>query len=204
MKKTRAELAAAVRPFAPGGKLLDQHMTAFRALADSLGLAADESTRQPIDLSPSPACIALIKQFEGYGRDIGNGMVRAYPDPATGRDPFTIGRGTTGPDVREGTVWTKEKAEARFEAHVIEFAAGVRRLLGNAATTENQLSAMISLAYNIGLGNFGESTLLKKHKAGDYAGAAAEFDRWSRANGKVMAGLVRRRKAEREMYEGRG
>lgn len=202
MTKTRADFAAAVRPFAPGEKLLDEHMPAFRALADSLGLAADEPGTELTSLSPSLACITLIQEFEGYGRDIGGGMVRSYPDPATGRDPWTIGWGTTGPDVREGTTWTKTKAEERFVAHVADFAWRVRKLLDGAATTQNQFDAMVSLAYNIGSGAFGESTLLKKHKVGDYAGAAAEFDKWVRGAGKIMPGLVRRRKAERKLYEG--
>ena len=50
------------------------------------------------------------------------------------------------------------------------------------------------------MGNFEDSTLLKKHKAGDYKGAANEFHKWNKAGGKVMAGLVNRRKAEAALY----
>ena len=60
----------------------------------------------------------------------------------------------------------------------------------------------MSFAYNVGLGNLGSSTLLRKHRAGDYAGAAAEFSRWSKAAGKVLNGLVKRRAAEARVYQG--
>jgi lysozyme len=59
---------------------------------------------------------------------------------------------------------------------------------------------MVSFAYNVGVGNLQSSTLLKKHKAGDYAGAKAEFAKWNKAAGKVMNGLTRRRTAEAQLY----
>jgi lysozyme len=66
----------------------------------------------------------------------------------------------------------------------------------------NQMAAMVSLAYNIGLANFGASTLLRKVNAGDFSGAADQFIRWNRARGKVMAGLTRRRIAEASLFRG--
>jgi GH24 family phage-related lysozyme (muramidase) len=59
---------------------------------------------------------------------------------------------------------------------------------------------MVSLAYNIGSGAFGKSTLLKKHVAGDYAGAAKEFAKWRIGGGKVLAGLIKRRAVEAGLY----
>ena len=59
---------------------------------------------------------------------------------------------------------------------------------------------MVSFAYNVGLGNLASSTLLKLHKAGDHAGAAAQFARWNKAAGKVLPGLTRRRTAESQLY----
>lgn len=59
---------------------------------------------------------------------------------------------------------------------------------------------MVSLAFNIGTSAFATSTLLKKHLAGDYAGAAAQFARWNKAGGKVLAGLTKRRAAEAALY----
>lgn len=151
-------------------------------------------------LSDAPGCVvskaglALIKSFEGLS-------LKAYPDPATGGEPITIGYGHTG-GVKLGTVWTQAQADSRLADDVSRFANGVAKLIGDAPTTQGQYDAMVSLSYNVGLGNFGSSTLLKKHKAGDYAGAAAEFGKWVNAAGKRMNGLVRRREAEAQLYRG--
>lgn len=169
-----------------------------KALFEALGIAEEVVGV----LRPSPAGLKLIQEFEGFARALPEDRVEAYPDPGTGGAPWTIGWGTTGPDVHRGTVWTKAKAEERFAAHVEEFAAGVRKALGSAPASQNQFDALVSLAYNVGLGNLAGSTLLKKHKAGDYQGAAAEFAKWNKAAGKVMTGLTRRRAAEAAMYRG--
>jgi len=79
-------------------------------------------------------------------------------------------------------------------------AAKVEAALGGAATTQAQFDAMVSFAYNVGVANLQSSTLLKKHKAGDHAGAAAEFAKWNKAAGRVMPGLTRRRAAEAALY----
>jgi lysozyme len=135
--------------------------------------------------------IDLIKQFEGYSS-------KAYPDPATGGVPWTIGYGTTR-GVKPGMVITAEQAEKMLRDDVAKFESGVSSLI-TAPTTQGQFDAMVSLAYNIGLGNFGKSTLLKKHNARCYTCAADQFRVWNRANGKVMNGLTRRRAAERQVY----
>lgn len=135
--------------------------------------------------------IDLIKQFEGYSS-------KAYPDPATGGAPWTIGYGTTK-GVKPGMVITAEQAEKMLRDDVAKFESGVSSLI-TAPTTQGQFDAMVSLAYNIGLGNFGKSTLLKKHNARCYTCAADQFRVWNRANGKVMNGLTKRRAAEREVY----
>lgn len=137
----------------------------------------------------------LIKSFEGC-------KLAAYPDPATGGDPWTIGYGATGPDIKKGLVWTQAQADARFTHDVGKFAAKVVALLGSAPTTQGQFNALVSLAYNIGTGNLASSTLLRLHKAKDYEGAANQFGKWNRANGQVMTGLTRRRAAEAKMYRG--
>lgn len=135
--------------------------------------------------------IDLIKQFEGYSS-------RAYPDPATGGEPWTIGYGTTK-GVKPGMIITAEQAEKMLRDDVAKFESGVSALL-KVPTTQGQFDAMVSLAYNIGLGNFGKSTLLKKHNAKCYQCAAGQFPAWNRAAGKVMNGLTRRRNAERALY----
>lgn len=135
--------------------------------------------------------IDLIKQFEGYSS-------KAYPDPATGGAPWTIGYGTTK-GVKPGMVITAQQAEKMLRDDVAKFESGVSSLI-TSPTTQGQFDAMVSLAYNIGLGNFGKSTLLKKHNARCYTCAADQFRVWNRANGKVMNGLTKRRAAERQVY----
>ena len=151
-------------------------------------------------MNPSPACSALVQQFEGCAKKRPDGTIEAYPDPGSGGDPWTIGWGSTGPDIKKGTVWTQKQCDDRFSEHLGEFARKVEGLLGGAPTTQAQFDAMVSFAYNVGPGNLASSTLLKKHKAKDYAGAAAEFAKWNKAAGKVMTGLTRRRAAESALY----
>ncbi|RPF72616.1 lysozyme [Aurantiacibacter spongiae] len=134
----------------------------------------------------------LIKSFEGL-------ELAAYPDPATGGEPWTIGYGHTGPEVHPGMVIDQEQADAFFDADTDRFEAAVDRLT-NGKATDNQFAAMVSLAYNVGEANFSKSTLLKRHNAGLFGAAADQFKRWNRANGMVMRGLTRRREAEAALY----
>lgn len=161
------------------------------ALSDLEGRSAPIPTQ---GLSPSQDAIDLMHEFEGC-------KLTAYPDPGS-RDghPWTIGWGSTGPGIAKGTVWTQKQADDRFAADVAKFGSRVRDLLNKAPTTQSQFDAMVSFAYNVGVGAFGSSTLLKLHKAGDYAGAAKQFARWNKNDGKVMNGLVRRRAAEAALY----
>ncbi|HEX8625312.1 MAG TPA: lysozyme [Allosphingosinicella sp.] len=153
-------------------------------------------------MTPGPDCIKLVQEFEGCAKRRPDGSFEAYPDPGSGGDPWTIGWGSTGPDIKKGVVWTQKQCDDRFTAHLGEFAANVSKVLGGTPTTQNQFDAMVSFAYNVGVANLSASTLLKKHKAGDYKGAAAEFGRWNKAAGKVMTGLTRRRAAEAKLYAG--
>ncbi len=66
--------------------------------------------------------------------------------------------------------------------------------------TQNQFDALISFVFNLGIGNFRTSTLLKKLNAGDYTGAAKEFPPWVRADGKQLPGLIKRRDAEKALF----
>jgi len=190
---TRAALFEAIRPYAPGQRFTPAMVTMVDDLADRFGLAR-VGTGDWL-----PHALSLIKQFEGC-------KLTAYPDPGTGGKPWTIGWGSTtdalGKPIQPGDKWTQPQADQRLASHVAEFAAGVDKLLAGAATTPAQKGALVSLAYNVGLGNLGSSTLLKKHKASDYDGAAAQFLVWNKAAGKVMAGLTRRREAEARVYKG--
>lgn len=139
-----------------------------------------------------PRAIKLLHEFEQC-------RLTAYPDPGS-RDgtPWTIGWGSTGPDIKRGTVWTQKQADERFEADLKRFGDSVARLVEGVPTTANQFAAMVCFHYNTG--KLGPSTLLRKHKAGDYAGAKAEFAKWVFNDGKRMRGLERRRAAEAELY----
>jgi lysozyme len=151
-------------------------------------------------MTPGPACIALIQQFEGCAKKQADGSFIAYPDPGTGGDPWTIGWGTTGADVKQGAVWSQQQCDDRLTADLTSFAAKVSAVLGAAQTSQHQFDALVSFAYNVGVGNLSSSTLLKLHKAGDFAGAAQQFGRWNKAAGKVLPGLTKRRAAEAALY----
>lgn len=133
---------------------------------------------------------ALIREFEGE-------RLTAYPDPATGGEPWTIGVGHTG-GVKRGDTITKAQSDAFLTADLKRFENAVNRLAPK--TTQSQFDAMVSLAFNVGEGNLSSSTLLKLHNAGDYAGAKGQFAKWRMAAGKVLPGLVRRREAEAALY----
>lgn len=143
--------------------------------------------------------IALIKKFEGC-------KLMAYPDPKTGGAPWTIGWGHTGPEVRPGLVWTQAKADAVLVEDLRTFEFAVTTLIGSAPTTQGQFDALTSFAFNVGpygtpnKPKLRESTLLRKHRAGDHAGAAAEFGKWINKGTNVEAGLRRRRADETALY----
>jgi len=139
----------------------------------------------------------LIKPFEGYARRLPDGGCCAYPDPATGGDPWTIGYGSTGRDIRKYTVWSKEQAETALQAHVRYFVSGLVKLSPRLlSASPRRIAAVISWAYNCGLGNYRISTFKKRIDASDWEGAAEECRKWNKAAGRVLPGLTRRREAE--------
>ena len=131
----------------------------------------------------------LIKTFEGL-------RLEAYLCPA---GKWTIGYGRAR-GVHEGDTITKAQADAMLEDDLEVFEEGVRSALHGAPATDNQFSAMVCLAYNIGLGNFLKSAVLRDHKAAHYPLAANDFLNWRKVNGEVCHGLERRRLAERDLY----
>ena len=140
---------------------------------------------------------ALVKPFEGYARRLPNGDCTAYPDPASGGDPWTIGYGATGADIRVGTVWSLQQAEQALDEHLSHFCKGVLALSpGLLQEPDRRLAAIVSFAYNCGLGNYRISTLRKRVNAKDWSGACEEIVKWNKAAGRVMKGLTRRREAE--------
>ena len=142
-------------------------------------------------MSAKSVAIEIIKPFESC-------KLTAYLCPA---GVWTIGWGSTGPEIVKGLKWTQEQADNRLMLDVVRFERGVKALV-KVSLSDNQLGALISFAYNVGLGNLQASTLLKLLNAGDYKGAANQFARWNKAAGKVLAGLTRRRAIEKGVFDG--
>ena len=142
-------------------------------------------------MTPSKNCYDLIKEFEGC-------KLEAYPDPASGGEPWTIGVGSTK-GVHKGMVITQEQADEYLVNDVAYSAKAVNQMV-NGKITQNQFDALVSFAFNLGTGNLRNSTLLKKLNKDDFENAANEFLKWDMASGHQMAGLTRRRKAERALF----
>jgi lysozyme len=113
--------------------------------------------------------------------------------------PWTGGWGYTGPEMRYGMTFAREQAVTWLRQDVAIAEATVKRLL-RVELTQEEYDALVDLVFNIGSGNFDTSTLLRKLNAGDTEGAIAEFARWNKAGGVVLAGLVKRREAERVLF----
>lgn len=157
-----------------------------------------QSGKQP-ESSSIPLALQIIKKWEGC-------ELEAYPDPGTGGEPWTIGWGSTfisGRPVKEGDRITQAKADSLLEEEVLTVTARLGELLPMMISRPaHERAALTSLAYNIGLGALGESTLRKRLFAGEdpRVVAAQEIPRWSKAGGKVMQGLVNRRADEVRLF----
>ncbi len=190
---SRKPIFDAIRP-AMGGSIPAAVVPLIDQFLDSLGIAKEDggSARRTV----GPKGIVLMHKWEGC-------KLTAYPDPGS-RDgkPWTIGWGSTGPDIGPGTVWTQAEADARFVRDLQKYADEVSKAIGSAPTTQDQFDALVSFHYNTGA--IKTATLTKKHIAGDYAGAALEFGRWVKNDGRTMQGLVNRRADETKLYRGQG
>ncbi len=145
-------------------------------------------------MKTSPNGIAVLKYFESC-------RLTAYPDPASGGAPWTIGWGHTGPEVTPGLVWTQEQADSQLTSDLVSREQAVSKAV-TVPLTQGQFDALVDFVYNLGAGNFQTSTLLSLINAEDMAGAVEQFARWNKAGGKVMAGLTRRRAAEAALFTG--
>ena len=110
----------------------------------------------------------------------------------------TIGWGHTA-GVQLGDTCTQEQADAWLQRD-IGWAVGVVNRAVTVAVTQGEFDAVVDLVFNIGSGNFMNSTMLAKLNAKDYNGAAEEFQRWDKSGGQVVAGLLRRRLAEEQEF----
>ena len=171
-----------------------------RAMTVAIGTGAPEPDPMPAKPPPPPSSgktnasgLEIIKHFEGL-------RTTSYQDSV---GVWTIGYGHTSmagpPSV--GPNMTISTAEAE---EILKRDLGVfEKAVSDATTrtpTSDQFSAMVSFTFNVGSSAFRDSTLLKKHNAGDFPGAADEFLRWVYAGGQKLPGLERRRQAERALY----
>lgn len=141
--------------------------------------------------------INLITEFEGFS-------AKAYKDPGS-KDglPITIGYGTTqinGKPVKMGDTITKARAKTLLKEHLVSYEDGVLAALAGSELNQNQFDALVSLVYNIGIKAFKNSTVKRRIAAGDMLAGANAFGMWIKNDGKVMAGLVRRRAAEKALF----
>ena len=140
-------------------------------------------------MEPSQACIDLVKEFEGCKLD-------AYQDVV---GVWTIGYGHIE-GVKQGDTISQQEADIILMSDLHDKAEEVSKLI-HYDVTQNQFDALVSFAYNLGVGNLASSTLLKMINAGSADAAADQFLRWDKAGGVEVEGLERRRKAEMELYQ---
>lgn len=151
--------------------------------------------------------IALMHGFEDC-------RLRAYPDPKTGGKPYTIGWGNTqyadGRPVGPNDVISQARADEEFVFDLITFETMIDKAV-KVPLTQNQFDALVSIVYNVGPGSKYKSgilrlksgqpsTLLRLLNAGDYKGAADQFDVWISKGSAVENGLRRRRAAEKALF----
>ncbi len=138
--------------------------------------------------------LSMIERFEGCLLKASNKLDGVW----------TIGYGQTGSyygkRVRRGMTTTKALAHAWLRDHSIKTYEDAVTQAVKVPLNQNQFDALVSFAYNVGVGALKQSTTLRKLNAGDYAGAADALTMWTKCNGKVLAGLVRRRKEERALF----
>ena len=130
----------------------------------------------------------ILKYFEGC-------KLTAYQDSV---GVWTIGYGHTK-GVYDGMTITQDQAEQMLLSELEEYEGYIENMV-TVPLTQNQFDALVVWIYNLGPTNFKNSTLLKELNAGNYNAAGQEITRWNKAGGKVLAGLVKRREAEAQLF----
>lgn len=146
-------------------------------------------------MTPSKVCLDLVKASEGC-------ILHAYKDSA---GVWTIGWGCicyrNGDRVKEGDKITQEVADDLLAWQVGLKVAGVNNLLNPYKVNQNQFDALVDFAYNVGIGGLEKSTLLKRVRADPADPTIRDaFAMWNKAGGKVLDALVKRRRAEADLY----
>jgi len=217
MRDTRAELRAALEAAERAVEALKAALAALPPGAPKPAPAAIPTGRRPVPA----AGVALIKQYEGLhdGDKSTPNILEPQADPI---GIFTVGWGyalfENGKPVKDKAralaIWhrrwplgfTRADADALCVEVAQDVCDRVLRLLPGVELNDNELGALVSLAYNIGVGevggasDFADSTVRKRLLANDRKGAAAAFAMWKYAGGKVLAGLVNRRAAEAALF----
>lgn len=132
---------------------------------------------------------ALIRRFEGC-------RLKAYLCPA---GVWTIGWGATGKGIGPDTEWTQLEADARLARDAMAYAEGAATLSPRLRLSERRWAAIADFCYNLGTTRYKSSTLKRRIDAADWAGARVELVKWVRGGGRVLPGLVARRRAEADM-----
>lgn len=145
-----------------------------------------------------------VKGYEGYYTKLPDGSCTAYQIKYRGKmDKVTIGWGCTkdenGHDLKLGTVWTKEQAEAGLRREMEEFERAVTRLV-TVDLNQNEFDSLCLLTYNIGSGALAKSTCLKRLNRDDRKGAASAMQLFNKVGKYVEPGLVSRRASEAALF----
>lgn len=133
----------------------------------------------------------MLQGFEGL-------RLQAYRDQ---RGVWTIGYGHTGPEVVSSLSWTLQQALTALEEDVMWASRAVQDNV-IVALTQNQFDPLVTFTYNVGIGSFERSTLLRLLNDGDYTSAGGQFNKWIYAGNVISSGLVKRRQAESNMFLG--
>lgn len=128
-----------------------------------------------------------------YQEQIGLPMIRKEGYSGMIRSKFPL-------KPEDNRVWTKEEIDQLFAADVASFERGVLRLVPGVSGRQGVFDALVSFAFNAGLGNLQRSQIRIKANRGDWQGSADAFMDWTKGGGKVLPGLVKRREAERALF----
>ena len=176
-----------------GNPVVDGSGTPVTTTQPPPALENTNNLKRAAEFVPSANCIALIKRFEGL-------RLQSYQD-SIGK--WTIGYGTTlinGQPVMAGMTITIAQAESYLLVTLsADHAASVKRNV-RALITQSMFDALCCFTYNVGSGNFAKSTLLKDLNGSKYLDAASGFLQWDKAGGVVLAGLTKRRIAEKDLF----
>ena len=135
----------------------------------------------------------------GYGHVLYQEQIR-LPVVRTADKPAPMIRKEMPLKIEDFRIWSKEEIDALFRDDVRAFERGVLRLVPGVVGRQGSFDALVSFAFNAGLGNLQRSTIRMKANRGDWEGAAEAFMVWTKGGGKVLPGLVKRRQAEIALF----